>query len=152
MNFGLKYYIILKCSIMKRIASITMMPMFFTQNLSYQIIFVIILNSNLLFRYLKFNQIPIMTSLFNIINCFLSFYDLSLNIICLVELIQKGDALNNHVIWLVHIELNLCSAVTVGQAKLGLVRCCYNKKAIIITFICINNLEIFHKSFIPQDV
>ena len=138
---------------MKRIASITMMPMFFTQNLSYQIIFVIILNSNLLFRYLaNLIKSPSWHLYSTLSTAFYLFYDLSLNIICLVELIQKGDALNNHVVWLVHVELNLCSAVTVGQAKLGLVRCCYNKKVIIITFICINDLEIFHKSFIPQDV
>lgn len=37
-----------------------------------------------------------------------------------IKSIEKEDGLNDHIIDSVHIELHLCSAVTVSQTKLGL--------------------------------
>ena len=39
----------------------------------------------------------------------------------LVELVEQSDALNDHVVGLVDVELNLGPAVAVGEAELGLV-------------------------------
>ena len=39
----------------------------------------------------------------------------------LVELVQQGDALDDHVVALVHVELDLAPAVAVRQAELGLI-------------------------------
>ena len=40
----------------------------------------------------------------------------------LVQLVEECDALDDHVVGLVHVELNLGAAVAVGQTQLGLVR------------------------------
>ena len=42
----------------------------------------------------------------------------------LVQLIEQGDALYDHVVALVHVELDLGPAVGMGETKLRLVACC----------------------------
>ena len=41
----------------------------------------------------------------------------------LVHLVEEGYALDDHVVRLVHVELDLGSAVAVAETELGLVRC-----------------------------
>lgn len=38
----------------------------------------------------------------------------------LVELVEEGDCLDDHIVGAVHVELDLCARVGVAETKLGL--------------------------------